>query len=332
MPRLLPCLLVCLAAAPLAAQTLITEPAQGFTSVYNFIASATRTLDMTMYELVDTTAEQSLATLAARGVNVRVILDQNDEKTFNQPAYTFLNSHGCHAVWANPAYPATHQKTITVDGATSMILTANLTTRYYSTSRDFALTDTTAADVAEIEAVFNADFASAAVNPTPAAALIWSPNEASAALTSLIASATHTLLVENEEMSDATIVSALAARARAGIAVTLIMTNTSNTYATEFTSLTAAGVKVYTYAPTAALYIHAKVIVVDSANSTRKAFVGSENFSVPSLTANRELGQTTTNPTIIATLASTLTSDAKSGTLWPNVAKSARRLKPRKPS
>jgi len=70
------------------AQTVYTFPDQGFTPVYNFINSATKTLDMTMYELVDTTAENDLVALAKKGVVVRVILDQNLELSANTPAYT----------------------------------------------------------------------------------------------------------------------------------------------------------------------------------------------------------------------------------------------------
>jgi cardiolipin synthase A/B len=304
------------AAATASAQTLITEPDQGFTPVYNFINSATQTLDMTMYELVDTTAEQDLVALAQNGVTVRVILDQNLEESNNTDAYNYLNANGVQAVWANPTYHATHQKTITVDGTTSMILTANLTSRYYSDTRDFAITDSDANDVAEIETVFNADFQSASITPTAADSLIWSPNEATTALTSLINSAKHSLLVESEEMSDSTIVTALANRAKAGVAVKVIMTNTDNDYESEFETLTKAGVKVYTYASDASLYIHAKVLVIDYGYSDQNAFIGSENFSVDSLTENRELGQTTQDSTVLQGLDTTLTSDYEGGTLW----------------
>ena len=297
-------------------QTLITEPDQGFTPVYNFINTATKTLDMTMYELVDTTVTKDLAALAKKGVTVRVILDQNLEMESNTTAYNYLNANGCQAVWANPTYHATHQKTITVDGTTSLILTANLTSRYYSSTRDFAITDNDAKDVAEIETVFNADFKSASVTPTAANSLIWSPNEATTALTNLINSAQHTLLVESEEMSDSTIVTALANRAKAGVAVKVIMTNTDNDYESEFETLTKAGVKVYTYTADASLYIHAKILVIDYSYSDANAFLGSENFSVDSLTENRELGQTTQNSTVVQDLNSTLTSDYEGGTLW----------------
>ena len=297
-------------------QTLYTEPDQGFTPIYNFIHTATKTLDMTMYEFVDTTAEKDLAALAKKGVVVRVILDQNLEKSSNTTAYNYLNANGCTAVWANPTYHATHQKTITVDGKTSMILSANLTSEYYSSTRDFAYTDVNATDVEEIEYVFGKDFTSSSVTPTAGADLIWSPNEATTALTNFIDGASHTLLVESEEMSDATIVTALENRAKAGVKVTVIMTNTDDDYETEFEALTKAGVKVYTYASNASLYIHAKVMVADETYSDAKAFLGSENFSDDSLTENRELGLTITTTSVITSLGNTLTSDANGGTLW----------------
>jgi cardiolipin synthase len=313
-------LLALAVATALPAQTLTTYPEadNSGTPVYNFINSATRTLDMTMYEFVDTTAQADLIALAQKGVAVRVILDQNLEKSSNTAAYNALTAGGVSCHWANPAYAATHQKTITVDGATSMILTLNLTSRYYSTTRDFALTDTDPQDVAEIEAVFNADFTDATVTPTAADDLIWSPNLSETSLVDFINSAQHTLLVENEEMSNAEIVTALANRAKAGVSVTVIMTNDANTYATEFTTLAAAGVKVYTYPyNNTALYIRAKIMSLDFGYPNQSAYLGSINYSTASMTENRELGQTTQDSAALLTLNTTLTADAKGGTAWP---------------
>jgi len=307
------------------AQTLYTFPDQGFTPVYAFINSATKTLDMTMYELVDTTAQNDLIALAKKGVTVRVILDQNLEKSSNTPAYKALTAAGISVHWANTKYHATHQKTITVDAKSSLILSANLTTRYYSTSRDFAITDTNAADVAAIEATFNADFKNATITPSKAAGLIWSPTDASPDLLALINGATHSLTIENEEMGDAAIVTALEKAAKRGVAVKVIMTNTSNTYASEFNTLKTAGVQVRTYPATAALYIHAKVILADfGTTAAQKVFVGSENFSVPSLTSNRELGLITTAAPILTALNATLTSDFAGATAWTSTKKPAK--------
>ncbi len=62
------------AAAPGPFEVFI-EPAAGFGPAYSFIGSAKHSLDMTMYELEDPTAEADLAADAARGVDVRVLLD-----------------------------------------------------------------------------------------------------------------------------------------------------------------------------------------------------------------------------------------------------------------
>jgi phosphatidylserine/phosphatidylglycerophosphate/cardiolipin synthase-like enzyme len=292
--------------------TLLTFPESDLsvTPIYNYIMTAGSTLDMTMYELVDTSLQQDLATIAAKGVKVRVVLDQSLEKISNTAAYNYLNANGVQAVWANSSFQACHQKTITIDGKSTMIMTLNLTSRYYNDTRDFAVIDTSPNDVAAIETVFNNDFANGATNfSTPYGDdLIWSPTNSQTALLALIASAKVSLNVENEEMGDAAIVNALVAAAKSGVQVQVTMTS-DGSYNSEFTTLKAAGVKVSTYTETAPLYIHAKVILVDYGQAGQQAFVGSENFSNASLMENRELGLTLTDATVLQSLNTTLNAD-----------------------
>ncbi len=290
------------------ALTLITEPDDGFTAIYALVASARSTLDMTMYELVDTTMTTALLTAAKNGVTVRVILDQNLEKSDNTTAYDKLTAGRVSVHWANPAYSVTHQKTITVDGTTSAIMTLNLTSRDYSSTRDFAVLTTDANDVAAIETTFDADFTNASITPPTGDDLVWSPTNAQTSLVDLIAGATTSLQVENEEMEDSTIVNALVAAEKRGVDVTVVMT-ASSSYTSEFKELIAAGVKLSTYATTASLYIHAKVILADYGTSHASAFLGSENFSTTSLNKNRELGLITDDGTLLSSLNTTLASD-----------------------
>jgi phosphatidylserine/phosphatidylglycerophosphate/cardiolipin synthase-like enzyme len=56
--------------------TLIIEPSAGFSPVYGLINGARHSIDVTMYEFADTTAEHDLAAAAKRGVKVQVILDE----------------------------------------------------------------------------------------------------------------------------------------------------------------------------------------------------------------------------------------------------------------
>lgn len=304
-------------AAPAAVTyTLLTEPQDGYGQIYQLINSAQSTLDMTMYELTDTTAEQDLVADAARGVTVRVILDQNLEKSHNTTAYNYLAANGVHVVWAWSTYAATHQKTITVDGTTSAIMSGNLTSQYYATSRDFAVIENNSYDVKAIEKVFNADYTQSAVTPTDGYHLVWSPTDAQTQLLALINGATTNLSVENEEMGYATVVTALENAAARGVTVQVTMTNDNNEYASEFNALTAAGVHVRTYAYTASLYIHAKAIVADYGTSAAQVYVGSQNFSSASLTKNRELGFLTTSGTIVGSVEATLAADYAGGTAW----------------
>jgi hypothetical protein len=95
--------------------------------------------------------------------------------------------------------------------------------------------------------------------------------------------------VENEEMSEYTIVDALAAAARRGVDVEVVMTYQSS-WRSNFDKLAEAGVHVRTYSPDADLYIHAKVIEVDPGYPDEQLELGSQNFSWASLQYNRELG------------------------------------------
>lgn len=294
-------------------QTLVIEPDQGLNPIYNLISSAHSTIDMTMYELQDTTAQNLLCSAAGKGVKVRVILDVNLEKSNNTSAYNQLSSCGVSVKWAWTTYSATHQKSILVDYGTSnaqvAIMSLNLTSRYYSTSRDFAVLESDPVDMGAIEATFNKDFAHSSVTPSSGDDLVWSPTNSRTALLNIINNASTSLLVENEEMSDSGIVSALENAASAGVNVTIVMTDNSKYYS-ELDALQSAGANIATYPnDNTSLYIHAKAIVADYGTSSAVAFVGSENFSYYSLNKNRELGLTTTDPIVMQQLSSTINND-----------------------
>lgn len=290
--------------------SLVIEPNDGMQPIYSLMSSARHQLDMTMYELSDAQAVDILEADAARGVIVRVILDQDYAgASVNAADSSELRSHGVQVHWA-PAATIFHQKTITVDDHTSAVMTLNLTSEYYSSTRDFAVVTTNPADVAAIERVFGADWTDAGAPETgpPGTNLVWSPG-AGTQIVALIESARRSVLVENEEMDDSDVVDALEGAARRGLDVEVVMTYSSS-WTSAFGGLVAAGVKVSTYSSDASLYIHAKVIVVDGTT----AFVGSQNFSVSSLNYNRELGLITTDPVLVRPIAQTIISDFGSAT------------------
>jgi cardiolipin synthase len=279
------------------------------TPVYNFMSSARQSLDMTMYELSDPTAEQILISEHKRGVRVRVLLDRDySGGSVNQAAYTTLSSAGVPVTWANGS-EIFHQKTITVDHNASAIMTGNLTPQYYATTRDLVVMDNQPPDVAAIESVFATDWSGAPPSPGPLGIdLVWSPGS-EPQLAGDISAAVRSVVVENEEMDSAPIEEALESDAKRGVDVTVVMTADSE-WDVAFSQLESDGVHVVLYPDRAsALYIHAKVIDVDGT----KAFIGSENFSTASLDYNRELGLNTSSASVLGPLNTMLSSDISNG-------------------
>jgi len=275
-------------------------------TIYKFVSSARSSVDITMYELADPQMERVLSGDAARGVDVRVLLDRAYHGSeINQPAAIALRAAGVHVGWAN-SRTIVHQKTITVDDAESCIMTLNLTARYYSSDRDLAVFDTNPVDVAAIVSAFDRD--DTGVPPDPASTgsgdLVWSPGS-TAALVSLIASATTSIDIESEELDDPAITSALTAAAHRGVDVRIVMEANSR-WDPAFDQITAAGGHVFIYDSSGGLYIHAKFVDVDDTT----VWIGSENFTVASLAYNRELGIVLRDPAIARRVAHLFARDA----------------------
>jgi phosphatidylserine/phosphatidylglycerophosphate/cardiolipin synthase-like enzyme len=276
----------------------------GEPAIYDFINSATSSLDMTMYELEDTTAVNDLIALKNKGVTVRVVLDRQHQSA-NSSAYTALTGAGVGVVWSSSSFVYTHQKTITVDGTKSLVLTGNLTSQYYATGRDYDVFTDDTRDVAAIEKVFNADYAGTAVTPTDGDHLLWSPTDSRNRLLSVINSATRTLDVEELEFSDSTVVDAIVARAKAGVAVRVVL-ETPGSYSSEVSAVKSAGGKVVGYSDPNGFYIHAKAMVADYGLSTQEVEAGSMNISSNSLSNNRELGIILTGTGVAQSVATTV--------------------------
>ncbi|WP_019071600.1 phospholipase D-like domain-containing protein [Streptomyces hokutonensis] len=279
-------------------------------TIYDFINSATTSLDMTMYELEDTTAVNDLIALEKKGVTVRVVLDTAHQSA-NSSAYTALTNAGVGVVWSPSSFVYTHQKTITVDATKSLILTGNLTSQYYSTGRDYGVFTDDTRDVAAIEKVFNADYAGTSITPTDGDHLLWSPTDSRSRLLTVINAATTTLDVEELEFSDSTVVNAIVARAKAGVTVRVVL-ETPSSYSSQVSAIRAAGGTVVGYSDPNGFYIHAKAMVADYGLSTQEVEAGSMNISSNSLSNNRELGIILTGTGVAQSVATTIETTFKS--------------------
>jgi phosphatidylserine/phosphatidylglycerophosphate/cardiolipin synthase-like enzyme len=289
--------------------SIIVEPSDHGDAIVAAIKGATKSVHMTMYLLSDTQTEQALIDRHKAGVDVRVLLNQTfppNSGQSNASAYSTLQAAKVQVEWAPAGFVYTHEKCVVLDGATAWIMTMNLTFSSPDKNREYLAIDTDPADVAEVEAVFEADWAQQSI--TPNGKLLVAPSNTRQRLLALVALASATIDLEGEELSDAAIVSALAAKADAGVAVRVILTTSSSSsaQANAVTKLTQHGVHVVGLATP---YVHGKAIVVDAAY----AYVGSANFTQNSLDHNREVGIITAKASEVAKVAATLAQDFSSG-------------------
>jgi cardiolipin synthase A/B len=290
---------------------VIVEPNATMAFLGDAITAAKHSVLVEMYELADASIESELAARANAHVTVQVLLDRyGDGGSVNHPAFAWLAAHHVSVRWANAGY-VFHEKAVVIDGATAFVGTGNLESKYYATTRDFWVIDTTAADVAAIASTFRADWTGAAPGPGHRSKdLVWSPG-AEGTVLKLIGAAHHSISLESEELDADKVVDALSAAARRGVAVHVTMTYSSS-WVWAFKELVTAGAKVHLDYGETPLYIHAKALCVDCTLGHRPSgtvLVGSQNLGTSSLEYNRELSIETSTPSVIAAIDSVLRSD-----------------------
>jgi cardiolipin synthase A/B len=272
--------------------------------VLDFIASAHQSLDVEIYELTDRRIVSALEEASARGVQVRVLAEPlPGGKAVNASTMADLARRGVATRDTSPAFRLTHEKAMVADGNSALVMSMNLVAETFDSSRDFGIYDSDTADVAEIEAVFQADWERAPVDLSDQM-LIWSPENSRSRMLTLINSATSTLDVYAEELTDRDTLSALNSASSAGVRVRLLMTDTGSHDPARpgRATLEAAGAQVRLQSKP---FVHAKIIIADGA----AAFAGSENLTAASLDDNRELGLLTFDSATIGVLSQTFAED-----------------------
>ncbi|HEY2511385.1 MAG TPA: phospholipase D-like domain-containing protein [Polyangiaceae bacterium] len=297
------------------------------------INAATKSVHVTIYLLDDKNMISALEARSKAGLDVRVILNNFVNQTSsgsNTTVYNQLMAAGVKVILSDATrFTFTHEKCVIIDGATAWIMTMNLETSSSAYNREYVAIDPEPADVAEAEAIFEADYADQAITATgPLVVAPQAPNNARTALTTLIASATKTLDIEAEEFSDfgtqgSGVTQAVVAAAQRGVKVRLVLAqgNSSTTQTEAVGDVKAAGGSVVVSGGASGSstatnpYIHAKAMVVDCTSSgCPRGYIGSENFTGGSLGYNRELGLIVTNAAQLAPVEAAIAADFAAGT------------------
>ncbi len=290
--------------------SVMVEPSDKAQALLNAISNAKTSIHVTMYLMNDKRFLTALIAQKGAGRDVKVLLNQTffDGAGTNDATYSQLQGAGVTVAWAPSTFTLTHEKTVIIDGAQAWIMTMNLQTTS-SSNREFLAIDNKAADVAEAEAIFAADFAGTPI--TPVGDLVVSPTNSRSKILALIQSAKTSVDVEGETLSDPKVVAALITAKDAGVAVRVVLSDSSPSDAqtTATLQLTGAGIAVKKVTDP---YIHAKAIVVDAA----RAYMGSENFTTASLSYNRELGIITSHAPSVAAIGTAIAQDFAAGVAY----------------
>ncbi len=289
---------------------IIVEPSDGGQALVTAIQNATTSVHMTMYLLSNTDVINAIIAQKNAGHDVKVILNKTfpDAGSSNTSSYNTLKNAGVNVVWASAKYTYTHEKCVILDGAQAWIMTMNATKSSPTDNREYLAIDSGVADVAEAEAVFQADFA--AKDVSFAGPLILSPVNARDSISAFIASATTSVDLEVESLSDYQVVGALTMKGDAGAQVRVVLSDASasNDQTQSVALLKQHHVLIKQLSKP---YVHGKAIVVDG----KTAFIGSQNFTTNSLINNRELGLLFSPASEVKKVADSIAADFAAGTV-----------------
>jgi len=293
---------------------LIVQPDDSRTALLNVLDSATKSITLTIYEIDDQEINAALIRAVKRGVQVRILYNYYSffhmgREDRLEPVLNEFSAAGIQLCRAPEEFRITHQKTFTVDGRISIVMTFNLQPGYFGSTRDFAIITTVPDEVGEIARVFEADWNARNIVPE-VSSLVWSPTDSRQKLLSLIAGAIKTLEIYNEEAEDRQILQAMIDAAKRGVKVRFISAQLGergvdrNQEGRDLLNSNGVNAKCVTVP-----YIHGKMILADYGTSNARVFIGSENFSQTSLDRNRELGILVTEPEILDRLHTTFEAD-----------------------
>lgn len=287
---------VVLSPAPQAGITgIFIQPGDGRRPILDEIEGADSTIELEIYIVSDNEILDALVQAQARGVTVRVLLEEHPfgGGGGQQGIFDRLSQAGLDVRWSNPAFRFSHIKMLVIDHELVIIMNQNLTASSFIGNREFGVVTTNPEAVQTAAAIFEADWTQGA--EPPPGPLVVSPTNARASLRSLIESAQLGVDVYAEVLRDPELLDALAAAAQRGVTVRVII-SPSASFDVERAALAEAGVEVRLLS---SLYVHAKMIMADG----QRAYVGSQNISTTSLDQNRELGIIVSDPVSLARLS-----------------------------
>jgi len=272
-------------------EVLISETFSGKTTLLNEFMKAKNELLINIYGFSDFDFIPTLINLAKRGVDVKVILEEApyQSETQNFDIRNMLSKYDIEVRWAKPDFFLTHAKYVVIDGTSAIVLTGNFTYSSFTKNREFGLITYDESEAKTLRSLFMADFERLDfTNDNPN--VLISPIDSRTKIVSALKSTKKSIKIWEQSISDPEIINVLKEQISKGVDVKILMPTSY-----------AADVKKDLGDSVLALpnpYIHAKTFIIDDTF----AYIGSNNFTTPSLDNEREVALFTYNPDVINNL------------------------------
>src|SRR6202789_1748983 len=271
--------------------SLIVLPEDTAQPILDALSAAKRSIQIRMFLFTDPGLTNAVIAAKYRGVKVRVMLNaaRRGGESENDQTNDKLAHAGIEVSDSNPAFQPTQQKSMVIDEEVGFVESFNWETRDLTVTRDYAVVTVNKAEIAEMDACFDADWERAAFAPGGHSQLIWCPNNGRERIADFIDAAKHSLWLQNERYQDTVIIERLVRAVMRGGRLHILARPPHTLKKDKLVEgvgglriVHDVGAKVHALK---GLKLHAKMILADE----KRAIVGSINLSPGSFDGRREL-------------------------------------------
>lgn len=290
---------------------LYVLPDDGRAPIIEEIAAAQCSVDVSIYMITDDEVIDALARAQARGVTVRMVLEETPFGSFGGQVDTAdeLEALGISVRYGPDDFRFTHAKYLVIDNTVGIITNQNLTFSSFESNREVGVVTTDNEVVESLSAVFEADWAGGDVGGI-AERLVVSPANSRSSLVSLLMDADRAIRLYVEVIRDDEIVAELLSAVARGVDVRLIVNPPDDELDLEVLgALVEGGVQIRVAEH---VYIHAKALLIDD----KVALIGSHNPTSTSIDDNREVSLEVSDQIAINRVRAIFDYDWMSSVLW----------------
>lgn len=256
------------------------------------ISQAKKRIYINVYMLTEKNIRNALLGAKKRWLEIKIILEKNvyNSAGINNQTFSILASWSVDITRSsNDEYELDHAKYCIIDDS-AIISTGNLTATTFTSNRDIFFETKDQTIVSDLTKVFLWDFEKKYI-PIYNPSLAISPRYSRQKLENFLANAKSSIDIYMPYMNDTSLANILLSQAKKWVKVQII-SDKNDEKDPFFSHLKEIWGKVTFQKRT----IHAKSIIIDQ----KYLYLWSENFSTPSLDANKEVGIFLSNPALIS--------------------------------